>query len=164
MRVGITQTHTSHGEEERNVEQLAHMTTTQGLFFDSPAIIMGDFNVHANIRNKALTDIFDKFHAEDAYRAVHPDMSERDYTIDRKNNALHRKFFGPSKDPRIDRDRIDYVFVRKSGAGLEVKPAGAAVLRDWTYPATWKNGNQVDLSDHYPLKVRFEVTRTPPTQ
>jgi len=165
LRLGITQTHTGHGEEERNVEQLANVTIMSGRFIDSPAIIMGDFNVHAVIKGTVgrLKKIFEKNNAVDAYRAVHPcdneeRMSEDDYTIDRQKNVLHQEFFPPSADPKIDRDRIDYVFVKKSGGGLELTPVEAEVLHDWKYEAVWNK--RADLSDHYPVKVRFKVTRT----
>ncbi len=82
-----------------------------------------------------------------------------------------QKFFEPNADSRIDRDRIDYVFVKKSGGGLELKPVEAEVIRNWKYQHEkkiternwWKYPQEkelLDLSDHYPVKVKFIVTRS----
>jgi endonuclease/exonuclease/phosphatase family metal-dependent hydrolase len=139
---------------------------TGGSVIDSPAIMMGDFNVHARAGGQfdRLRKNFAKYDAVDAYREVHPcdneeRMSEGDYTTDWQKNELMRKFFKPNKDaPNMDRDRIDYVFVKKSGGGLELKPVEAEVIHDWKYQHTRKK--LFDLSDHYPLKVKFKVTRT----
>jgi endonuclease/exonuclease/phosphatase family metal-dependent hydrolase len=160
IRVGISQTATGHGMEMVDSEKIAEETTrgkTGGSVIDSPAIMMGDFNVHAS-SYEDLTKKFKKFGAVDAYREVHPDIGENDYTIDRQKNVLHQKFFPKSADPMIDSDRIDYVFVKKSGGGLELKPVEAEVIHDWKYQHTRKK--LFDLSDHYPVKVKFEVTRT----
>jgi len=161
LRLGITHTHTGHGEEERNVEQLANATIKSGRFIDCPAIIMGDFNVHKN-GYETLKIALDGLGAVDAYLEVHPEIGENDYTIDWEKNALNREFF--PKRSKHDRDRIDYVFIKKSGGGLEVTLVEAEVLRDWKYNAVWQKLFRrvkllADLSDHYPLKVRFEVRR-----
>jgi hypothetical protein len=62
------------------------------------------------------------------------------------------------------------VFVKKSGGGLELSPIEAEVLRNWQYAYKWKIGPGLkripkalrDLSDHYPVKVKFQVTRISP--
>ena len=163
LRLGITHTHYGKGQEELNVQELANKTIIKnGSVIDSPAIIMGDFNIHAIIDKGSygrLINNFAKLNAVDAYREVHPcdneeRMSEDDYTIDGQKNELHKKFFPSSKT----RDRIDYVFVKKSGGGLELTPVEAEVLHDWKYEAVWNK--RADLSDHYPVKVKFKVTRT----
>ncbi len=168
IRLGISQTATGEGMEMVDSEQIAEETAkgeTGGSVIDSPAIMMGDFNVHARWQGEfdRLKQNFSKYDAVDAYREVHPCdseelMSEDDYTIDRQKNALHQKFFKPSAYPKLDRDRIDYVFVKKSGVGLELKPVEAEVIRDWKYQHTKKE--LLDLSDHYPVKVKFKVTTT----
>ncbi len=168
IRLGISQTATGKDMEMVDSEQIAAETArgeTSGSAIDSPAIMMGDFNVHARWQGQfdRLKEKFAKYDAVDAYREVHPcdseeRMSEDDYTIDREKNALHQKFFKPSEDPKIDRDRIDYVFVKKSGGRLELKPVEADVIRDWKYQHTRKE--LFDLSDHYPVKVKFKVTTT----
>ncbi len=168
IRLGISQTATGHGMEmvdsERSAAETARSETGRSVI-DSPAIMMGDFNVHARyqVEFDRLKEKFAKYDAVDAYREVHPcdseeRMTEDDYTIDREKNLLHQEFFKPNKDPRIDRDRIDYVFVKKSGSGLELKPVEAEVIRDWKYQHTTEK--VYDLSDHYPVKVKFKVTRT----
>jgi endonuclease/exonuclease/phosphatase family metal-dependent hydrolase len=119
------------------------------------------FNIHAIIDKKSygrLIKNFAKLNAVDTYREVHPcdneeRMSENDYTIDGQKNELNKKFLdSPS------RDRIDYIFVKKSGGGLELTSVEAEVLHDWKYEAVWNK--RADLSDHYPVKVKFKVTRT----
>jgi endonuclease/exonuclease/phosphatase family metal-dependent hydrolase len=172
LRLGITHSHYGRGQEELNAQELANATIIEnGNVIDSPAIIMGDFNIHA-IGDKGsygrLKGNFAKLHAVDAYREVHPcdneeRMSEADYTIDGQKNELHKKFFPPTKKhPEIVRDRIDYIFVKKSGGGLELTPVEAEVIHDWKYEAVWKKRGKVlaDLSDHYPVKVKFKATRT----
>ncbi|MBN1381346.1 MAG: endonuclease/exonuclease/phosphatase family protein [Deltaproteobacteria bacterium] len=168
IRLGISQTASGNDMEMIDSEKVAEETVRGergGRPIDSPAIMMGDFNVHARWEGQfdRLKEKFAKYDAVDAYREVHPcdseeRMSEDDYTIDRQKNELIQKFFKPSKDPRIDRDRIDYVFVKKSGGGLELKPVEAEVIHDWKYKHTRKK--LFDLSDHYPVKVKFMVTHT----
>ena len=168
IRLGISQTATGHDMEMVDAEKIAAETArgeTGGSVIDSPAIMMGDFNVHARAEGQfdRLKKNFAKYDAVDAYREVHPcdseeRMSEDDYTTDRQKNELMQKFFKPSADPRMDRDRIDYVFVKKSGGGLELKPVEAEVIHDWKYQHTRKK--LFDLSDHYPVKVKLMVTRT----
>ena len=172
IRLGISQTATGHDMENVDAEVIMARTTrdeTGGSFIDSPAIMMGDFNVHAHWKGQfdMLKTTLSKYDAVDAYREVHPcdseeRMSEDDYTIDRQNNVLHQMFFQQSADLKLDRDRIDYVFFKKSGGGLELTPVEAEVLRDWKYEAVWKKRVNLlaDLSDHYPVKVKFKLTRT----
>jgi len=172
IRLGISQTATGHGMEMVDSEKIAEETArgeTGGSVIDRPAIMMGDFNVHARWEGQfdLLKRKFAKHDAIDAYREVHPcdseeHMSEDDYTIDRQKNWLLQIFFKPSKDPRMDRDRIDYVFVKKSGGGLELKPVKAEVIHDWKYEVVLKNRSKLsaDLSDHYPVKVKFKLTHT----
>jgi endonuclease/exonuclease/phosphatase family metal-dependent hydrolase len=171
IRLGIGQTATGHDMEMVDAEMIAAETVrgeTGGSVIDSPAIMMGDFNVHARWEGQfdRLKKYFAKYDAVDAYREVHPcdyeeRMSENDYTIDRQKNELIQKFFKPSADPKLDRDRIDYVFVKKSGGGLELKPVEAEVIHDWKYQHTSIFLKKLfDLSDHYPVKVKFMVTRT----
>ncbi len=181
IRLGISQTATGHGMEMVDSEQIAAETAkgeTAASVIKSPAIMMGDFNVHARLQVEFdhLREKFAKYDAVDAYREVHPcdseeSMSADDYTIDREKSGLMQKFFEPNADPKMDRDRIDYVFVKKSGGGLELKPVEAEVIRNWKYQHEkkiternwWKYPQEkelLDLSDHYPVKVKFIVTRT----
>lgn len=168
IRLGISQTASGYGVEMADSVKIAEWTTTvkrgdSVSVIDSPAIMMGDFNVHASDSYKTLTNNYKKFDAVDSYREIHPDISENDYTIDWAKNLLFQKFFPkPGGGIAYNRDVIDYVFVKKSGGGLELKPVAAEVIHDWKYyPTTKKYRNQLfDLSDHYPVKVKFEVRRT----
>ncbi len=112
-----------------------------------PAIMMGDFNVHAG-KYGIMDQLFRKAGAVDAYIEVHG-TGEGGQTIDLYNNKL-LALFHPNSDPPVS--RIDYVYVKQSGAGLRVVPTNARVIREWTYTE-----DAMDLSDHYPLLLQFRV-------
>jgi endonuclease/exonuclease/phosphatase family metal-dependent hydrolase len=112
-----------------------------------PAIMMGDFNLAGSTYDKMVNDIF--VNAIDAYRnATHKQFN--DPTIDGKANKLYNEFFGKSSQLEC----IDYVFLRRGGPRLTLEPKEASVIKDWKY------GDDMDLSDHYPLRVKFEVIIT----
>ncbi len=69
------------------------------------------------------------------------------------SNLLHRLFNPPKRGEPGAPKCIDYVFVKESGRGLELTPVKAEVIQDWK--------EILDLSDHYPVAVTFQVTRTP---
>ncbi len=99
---------------------------------------------------------FAKVKAQDACRTVRPQIGEGDYTAEMPSNLLHEKFNPPEKGkPHGAPNCLDYVFVKQSGGGLELRPGRARVIRDWTYET--KPGVIADLSDHYPVTVTFQV-------
>ncbi len=133
--------------------------------YDLPAIMMGDFNIHAS-KYPIMDQLFRKAGAIDAYIEVHG-TGEGGETIDLKNNQLARIFCEDKpetsyndcniSDPRVyptemTRDRIDYIYVKPSGSGLRLVPTDAYVIRNWKYGA-----GSMDLSDHYPLFVKFRL-------
>lgn len=129
-----------------------------------PAIMMGDFNIHRS-RYGLMDQLFRKAGAVDAYIEVHG-TAAGGQTIDLANNKLAQIFCADDSktpyddcdvdDPRVPTetilDRIDYVYVKQSGAGLRVVPTAAQVLRGWRYTES-----AMDLSDHYPLAVQFRI-------
>ncbi|HUU16379.1 MAG TPA: endonuclease/exonuclease/phosphatase family protein [Sedimentisphaerales bacterium] len=110
-----------------------------------PAIMMGDFNVHAS-KYGIMDQLFRKAGAVDAYIEVHG-TGEGGETIDWYNNKLLAHFH-PEQPP----SRIDYVYVKQTGAGLKLIPTEAHVIRNWKY-----GDDNMDLSDHYPLVVKFRL-------
>ena len=122
-----------------------------------PAIMMGDFNIHRDIYG-IMNELFGKAGAVDAYIEVHgSDIGGE--TGDLGNNELAQHFC-PGDEEYCDPinhppDRVDYVYVRQSGAGLRLVPTEAEVFRDWKYFTG--AGDYWDLSDHYPLFVKFEI-------
>ncbi len=130
-----------------------------------PAIMMGDFNIHAS-KYPIMDQLFRKAGAIDAYIEVHG-TAEGGETIDLKNNKLARIFCEDKpetsyddcdvSDPRVyptemSIDRIDYVYFKPSGGGMRLIPTDAYVIRNWKYGA-----DNMDLSDHYPLVVKFRL-------
>ena len=131
-----------------------------------PAIMMGDFNIHRS-KYGIMDKLFRKAGAVDAYIEVHG-TGEGGETIDLHNNKLAPKFCKDdpltpkinecnTSDPNVyptemTIDRIDYVYVKPSGAGLRLVPTDAYVDRGWTYRA-----DNMDLSDHYPLFAKFRL-------
>jgi hypothetical protein len=115
---------------------------------------MGDFNVHKS-KYETMNNIFNRIGVVDAFREVHKNYVNGEETIDLQENRLNQ-IFSPKADPN-DRgegnfDRIDFVYVKKSGAGLKLLPKDAYVIRDWKYQSA---RGLMDLSDHYPLVVKF---------
>jgi endonuclease/exonuclease/phosphatase family metal-dependent hydrolase len=124
-----------------------------------PAIMMGDFNIHRG-KYGIMDELFGKAGAVDAYEQV-ADAVQDGNTIDINANGLARYFHlqqglpWPPTDPDLV-DRIDYVYVKQSGADLELVPTDANVDNTWNYYSS-RYGSYVDLSDHYPLFVTFRL-------
>jgi len=131
-----------------------------------PAIMMGDFNIHAN-KYGIMDELFRKAGAVDAYIEVHG-TGDGGETIDLHNNKLAPKFCKDdpetpninecdTSDPNVyptemSIDRIDYVYVKQWGDGLRLVPTDSYVIRNWKYGA-----DNMDLSDHYPLLAKFRL-------
>jgi hypothetical protein len=124
-----------------------------------PAIMMGDFNIHAH-KYGIMDRLFGKAGAVDAYIEVHG-TGEGGETVNINENLLAKHFYleeghpWPPDDPYMV-GRIDYVYVKEWGGGLWLVPTEAYVIRDWTY---YSDGAQelMDLSDHFPLFVKFKI-------
>jgi len=120
-----------------------------------PAIMMGDLNIHRG-KYGIMDELFRKAGAVDVYIEVNG-TGEGGETIDIYANGLAQYFHKqqgfpwPPVDPDLV-DRIDYVYVKPSGAGLRLVPTKARVDRGWKYGA-----DNMDLSDHYPLFVKFRL-------
>jgi hypothetical protein len=54
-------------------------------------------------------------------------------------------------------DRLDYVYVKECGDGIRIKPTAATVIADWEYDHDLDGIADMDLSDHFPLHVTFEM-------
>ncbi|MHC4086226.1 MAG: right-handed parallel beta-helix repeat-containing protein [Planctomycetota bacterium] len=112
-----------------------------------PAIMMGDFNVHTE-KYGIMDQLFGKAGAVDAYAEIHGPGVGGDTADWYKNDLM--QYFHPEHSP----DRIDYVYVKQTGGGRRLVPTDAYVIRDWQ----WQYGTyDIDLSDHYPLVVKFEM-------
>lgn len=117
-----------------------------------PAIMMGDFNIHRG-KYGIMNQLFRKAGAVDAYVEVHG-TGEGGETVDWFKNRLAKEHFWLNESPANPDlvDRIDYVYVKQSGAGLKLIPTEAYVMRNWKY-----GDDNMDLSDHYPLVVKFRL-------
>jgi len=142
-------------EDCAQMEDVRMIAGETGVADGPPAIMMGDFNVHAT-KYPIMDTIFSLAGARDAYVAVHGKNLENAETLDVPSNklALH---FDPEKTSRTESsfDRIDYIYVKESGTGFRLIPVEARVIRDWKYD----DGAvpDMDLSDHYPLAVKFRI-------
>ncbi len=176
FQIGISHACTdAGGSSQPNIRQLASQTTTN---HTGPAIMMGDLNVRDDREEgkgeyATMRGIFATVGAIDAYLKVHGTDPGNACTVNKKGNLLHRLFTTKMRveDANV---RLDYVFVRESGAGWRLKPEKAEVIRDWKYPvaASDLDGHPhmsapkgvshtipMDLSDHYPVKITFSVQR-----
>jgi len=122
---------------------------------NAPAIMMGDFNIHRG-KYGIMDQLFRKAGAVDAYIEVHG-TAEGGETADWVENRLYQYFWPDANvaDPDSD-DRIDYVYVKPSGGGLRLVLTEAYVIRDWKYYSAGA-ASDMDLSDHYPLVVKFRL-------
>ena len=134
-----------------------------------PAIMMGDFNIHRS-KYGIMDQLFRKAGAVDAYIEVHG-SGKGGETIDLGKNRPAQIFCEDkpdtsyndcdTSDPNVyptemTLDRIDYVYVKQSGAGLRLVPTDAYVIRDWQYYSAGAAG-YMDLSDHYPVVTKFRI-------
>lgn len=170
FRIGITHCQTdigSNGHDAPNIKQLFSTTLLEPSGQSSEhAIIMGDFNLHQHGdehagKRQVLNSVSTKYKTIDAYLAVPPDRRYGENTINILNNRLHQHFshgWEKNKDNEqwleTNRDRIDYVFVKKGGSKWTLVPQKASVLEDWKYESP---SGLMDLSDHYPLLVEFSL-------
>ncbi|MHC4622959.1 MAG: right-handed parallel beta-helix repeat-containing protein, partial [Planctomycetota bacterium] len=129
-----------------------------------PAIMMGDFNIHAN-KYGIMDQLFRKAGAVDAYIEVHGTGAGGE-TVDLRNNKFYQELCHDDPatdgnecdpdDPRVyTLGRIDYVYVKQSGAGLRLIPTDANVIRYWKYYS--EGAADMDLSDHYPVVAKFRL-------
>jgi endonuclease/exonuclease/phosphatase family metal-dependent hydrolase len=146
FRVGVTHANTDTEDQDiLDIQDLARWTTIR----TGAAIMMGDFNVGYNNYEK-MANIFKKTcGAIDAYRATGKEFN--DPTIDHGANRLYQKF---TKHPDSEKECLDYVFLQPNGSGLKLEPKSANVIKDWNY-----GNDQMDLSDHYPVVVAFNVIK-----
>ncbi|MFC2172798.1 RICIN domain-containing protein [Acidobacteriota bacterium] len=158
FRLGATHACTNvGGKDMADIKDLVNTTVGNR---KSPAIMMGDLNVpKLSKRSEAyphyaglydqMKNIFKTKDAIDAYRKIHGDSEKNAYTVSWNDNKLHQKFSDNKAAPRC----LDYIFVREGGDGWQLIPQSAEVIRNWTYGSP----DTMDLSDHYPLKVKFRV-------
>ncbi|MHC4707781.1 MAG: LamG-like jellyroll fold domain-containing protein, partial [Planctomycetota bacterium] len=137
-----------------NVYQLEDMKIIRDETIDNedgpPAIMMGDFNVHTE-KYGIMDELFGKAGAVDAYAEIHGPGGGGE-TINWHENELMKHFW--PDEPANPVARIDYVYVKQSGAGLELVPTDAYVDTEfWKYVTD----KEIDLSDHYPLFVTFRL-------
>ncbi|MHC4086353.1 MAG: right-handed parallel beta-helix repeat-containing protein [Planctomycetota bacterium] len=123
-----------------------------------PAIMMGDFNIHRD-KYGIMDELFGKAGAVDAYIEVHGSDAGGE-TGDLRYNKLAERLCPPGDPNNCDPDnhpldRVDYVYVRQSGAGLRLVPTEAHVFRDWKYDSP--SEGTIDLSDHFPLFAKFKI-------
>jgi endonuclease/exonuclease/phosphatase family metal-dependent hydrolase len=169
LRVGVSHACTdTGGAEQPNIKQIANETLrkgTNGPIVDSPAIMMGDFNVNGIQPDNygVMKGIFEQVGAVDAYRKVRQ-IGEADFTSNLWGNLLYQ-LFNPRKGPKSrPPDILDYVFVKESGGGLQLTPVEAGVPRDWKYPANrgwWRDVWAGKWASNYVAVVSFQLKGHP---
>lgn len=169
FRVGVSHTSTDMtAKNEPDIRRIADRTaTTDGRVIDSPVIMMGDFNINWTQPEayQAMKRIFAEVGAVDAYRKVHPQIRDSDYTANVWDNLLNQ-LVNPDTEVQKRRppDILDYVFVKESGGGLRLTPVEAEVFRDWTYPADrgwWQDIWAGQWASNYVAVVAFQLKGQP---
>jgi endonuclease/exonuclease/phosphatase family metal-dependent hydrolase len=168
FRIGISHASTDvGGAKQPDMKQISDVTATaNGRVLDSPAIMMGDFNVNWTTSGYSIMKgIFERLGAVDAYRTVHPQISQGDYTVNVWDNLLYQ-FFSPDKkvEKRRPPDILDYVFVKQSGGGLQLTPIAAEVFRGWKYSANlgwWQDTWAGKWDSNYIAVVSFQLKKQP---
>jgi endonuclease/exonuclease/phosphatase family metal-dependent hydrolase len=173
FRVGVSHASTDMtAEKQPDIKQIANVTTTtNGRVLDSPAIMMGDFNINWTkpAAYQAMKGTFEQMGAVDAYRKVHPpvdgEISKNDYTANVWNNLLYQYF---SPDKKVEKRRppeiLDYMFVKESGGGLRLTPVEAEVFRDWRYAVNlgwWQDLWAGKWDSSYVAVVSFQLKGQP---
>lgn len=188
FRIGISHACTdAGGPSQPNIRQLASQTTANhtGPAIMMGDLNVRDDRGEGRGEYATMTGIFAAVGAIDSYLQVHGADTKNAYTVDKEENLLHLLFTTRRRvqDAKV---RLDYVFVREPGAGWRLTPGQAEVIRDWTYPVAAfdldghphrsapegapHNQNstarlqepdtiQMDLSDHYPVKIAFRVQK-----
>jgi hypothetical protein len=161
IRLGISHAGTEDIGLQQNYRQIANETVMD----DLPAIMMGDFNANPKTGlYEIMNNVFQRVGAVDAYVEVHgpdPNMERRENTANLGENTLQQIFSSWATADHIahaEANPLDLVYVKQSGSsGLKLVPVDARVPRDWTYPSPGLGGEEIDLSDHFPLMVEFSV-------
>ena len=172
FRLGISHACTDvGGKQQPDIKQIAQMTTAgpgSGVsrVSDSPAIMMGDFNVNG-VKPEAyelMKGLFGQVDAMDAYRHVHPEIGEGDHTANVWSNLLYQ-LFNPRKGPTSrPPDILDYMFLKNSGGGLRMTPLEAEVIRDWKSPMNrgwWLDIYADKWASNYVAVVSFQLNGHP---
>jgi len=134
-------THTQSGnyqtERQSNLDQMRTQITHR--WPRGPRIIMGDLNIVGGSEEyKTLMNKFPEF--IDAWSKLHP--SEPGYTSDPDQNNTCKHFNG-------GKGRLDYMLVTKQDWDIR----SVEVVKDW------KTQNDIDCSDHYPLKATLVLIK-----
>jgi virginiamycin B lyase len=142
------------GESQPNITELWKNT----ILADDPALMIGDLNVH-----KSKYEIMDRIMRNQGAYDVWTQSQNigTAETIDLAANRLDQYFSpGSSAGDRTEGhfDRIDYAYVKPNGSASTLKPISMEVLRDWKYKSPLAGGAEMDLSDHYPIRVVLECT------
>lgn len=117
-----------------------------------PIVVVGDLNVIGEADGRATDEYRRLAQAmlplRDAFRAVHPsEVDDPGYTYDGTTNSLIRRF---APGDAQTRQRLDYLFC---SPGIQVTAAQVCTDFQTADPA----GGPMDLSDHYPLLVSFNL-------
>jgi endonuclease/exonuclease/phosphatase family metal-dependent hydrolase len=161
LRVGICQAHTDAGDKDPLKQPNISLLIGETVREPYPALMMGDFNINGNKEDEygAMESKFKAARAANAYMKVWPTVTDRDYTTDFPNNCLDQYFTAGPRPGRVA-DRLDYLFLKESGGDYLLEPVEAEVPRDWQFEV--KPGKaRWDLSDHFPVKVKFALARRP---
>lgn len=116
----------------------------------TPAVLLGDLNIIGEDADgiptnqyRSLTEQLTPIGLTDSYRVLHPDAkADPGYTYNAVTNKLIAEFAPADAKSKVEQ-RIDYLFTRA------LSPTSAEVVLSYLYP---KDGGEMDLSDHYPLK------------
>jgi endonuclease/exonuclease/phosphatase family metal-dependent hydrolase len=173
FRLGVSHACTDVGGlQQPDMRQIAQLTcggsgNGESGGRNSPAIMMGDFNV--NGVQPAMYDLmkshFQQAGAMDAFKQVYPEIKDdSDKTANVWDNLLYRLFNPRKVKSSRAPDILDYVFFRKSGGGLSVTPVEAEVLRDWSYKTNrgwWQDVFADKWSSSYVAVVSFQLNGHP---
>jgi exonuclease III len=147
VNIGTTHCPTDISDAQKAVKILAELTVGKG---EIDSIISGDFNLHITKTDEyaELNQTMEQYGARDIIHDFLPDLEEC-YTEWTWGNTLS---IAMGSMAGVDnKNRIDYVYFVPAWTANHLKPVEVKVFHDWKYH------NIFDVSDHYPVFVKFEV-------
>jgi endonuclease/exonuclease/phosphatase family metal-dependent hydrolase len=141
-----------------NLKQITMRVKLLQSKFKQPIIVVGDLNVIAETKDGQGTDEYQEMKKHfgqqglmDAFRILSPEFGDdMGHTYDGTHNHLIDIFAPNDKQCQF---RLDYVFLDLQ---KNIKALSAQVVSGFTYEDP-KTKQSTDLSDHYPISVKFKV-------
>ncbi|WP_373537369.1 endonuclease/exonuclease/phosphatase family protein [Microcoleus sp.] len=145
VTIGATHCPGSPAEASRTLKEAADLTFADRIH---DCLLVGDFNVGYGTVKTVMDNYVDVVN-------LLSDNTEDNYTSFSKENSLTQEL---QPGDLGGKNRLDHICFARSSGDQELWPMKTEVFHDWKVVI---NGNQIDVSDHYPVFSKFTTVNLP---